>query len=134
MIITPESLAGESEESQQKALFCWAALNLNKYPELKWFHHIPNGGFRAKREAVNLKAAGVKAGVLDLNLPVKRGPWGGLYIEMKRLKFKNVKRGGLSEEQKEFIEFARSQGYGVMVCYSWEEARDCLISYLEWRG
>ena len=53
--------------------------------------HIPNGGYRNAREAANLKRQGVKAGVPDLCIPVAKGGYHGLYIEMK------TKKGKLSE-------------------------------------
>lgn len=42
-----------SESQEQKALFQWAGLAEQKYPELKLLHHIPNGGIRDIRTAVN---------------------------------------------------------------------------------
>lgn len=126
-MITPEQLAlNGSEDGEQLALFCWVALNLNKYPDLKWLHHIPNGGFRNKREAAKLKAMGVKAGVLDLCLPVKRGGYSGLYIELKK-----IKGGVVSKEQKEWLSFLRSQDFGAIVCFGWLEAKKVLVEYLE---
>jgi hypothetical protein len=55
----------------------------SKYPALRMLHAIPNGGHRHKATAARLKAAGVKAGVPDICLPVARGDWHGLYIELK---------------------------------------------------
>lgn len=125
-VITPEMLAANgSEDGAQSALFCWAAINVNVYPDLKWLFAIPNGGFRDKITASKLKATGVKSGVLDICLPIKRGIYSGLFIEMKRGKNKP------SAEQKEWIDFLPTQGFGVIVCYSWESARDIIISYLE---
>ena len=134
-LITPEQLASTGKESgEQKALFCWIADNPTLYPELKWLFHIPNGGLRGKAAAANIRAMGVKPGVPDLCLPIKRGPWSGLYIELKRLAHKTKKGGGTSNEQDEWIPFLQSQGYGAIVCYGWIEARDILITYLEWKG
>lgn len=127
-MITPEQIAGESEDSQQLALMCWAALNYNKYPELKRLVHIPNGGFRNKREAAKLKAMGVKRGFPDLFLPIGRGEWFSLFIELKK-----IKDGVLSSEQKDWIAFLKAEGYAATVCNGWLEARDTLISYLEWK-
>ena len=108
-------------------------------PELKWLHHIPNGGGRgdsAKSAMIRggqLKAEGVKAGVADLFLPVRRGQWPGLYIEMKKPAVKAKKEGilgGVSDEQKQFGDFVMAQGYGWMVCYSWREAAQAIEQYL----
>lgn len=128
-MITPEQLAGESEDSQQAALFCWIALNQEKYPLLMRAFAIPNGGFRNIREAAKLASTGVRKGVLDIFLPIPIAKWHGLFIELKRLK------GGVtSPEQKDWIAFLRSMGYGAIVCKGWLDARDTLINYLEWKG
>lgn len=127
--ITPEQLAAVgSEDAHQSALFCWAALNLKTYPELEWLFAIPNGGFRDKRTASKLKATGVKAGVSDMLLPVRRGVWPGLFIELK------VGKNTLSQEQKDFKNFVLGQGYGFAACWGWEAARKVIVEYLEHRG
>lgn len=137
-IITPEQLAGDSESSQQQALFCWAALNCGQYPALAYMFAIPNGGLRDKRTASTLKAEGVRSGVCDVFLPnpvfIGNSPeykYCGCFIEMKLEKYRNRKNGGCSDEQIDFIEWAASAGYYCKVCYSWTEARDTLIDYLE---
>ena len=47
--------AKRSEDTEQINVASWAAWNERQYPELKWLHHIPNGGSRNKAEAVKLK-------------------------------------------------------------------------------
>ncbi len=132
--ITPEQLANSgSEEAHQKALFCWAALNFETYPELRYMFHVPNGGFRNKSEAATLRAMGVKKGVPDIWLPIKRGQYSGLVTELKK-PGKDGKAGGRTEpQQKEWIAFLKTQGYGAMVAIGWEQAREGIISYLEWK-
>ena len=135
-VIQPEDLAGDSEDSQQMALFCWAALNVGKYPELKWLHAIPNGGSRHMVEAIKMVAAGLRSGVWDVFLPLPiQTEWAkqyaGLYIEMKAADKKTKKNGGLSDDQLNFGGYAELVGYYCAVCYSWEEARDILVKYLE---
>jgi hypothetical protein len=130
--MTPETLAKSgSESAHQTALFAWAALNVGKYPALKFMHAIPNGGERNVRVAAKMKAEGVRAGVLDIFLPVPKAGKHGFYIEMKRSDRRNHKNGGLSDEQLEFAKFAYEAGYWVTVCYTWEEARDKIVAYLE---
>ena len=134
--ILPEQLATGLESGEQKALLCWCALNASQYPQLKWLFHIPNGGLRSKATAANMRAMGVKSGVPDLCLPIKRGPWSGLYIELKKIDLKPVgkrKRKATSDEQDAWIKHLKLQGYGAMVCYGWEEARSALVQYLEWK-
>ena len=138
-IITPEDLAKSgSEDGEQAALFCWSAMNVDKYPELKWLHSIPNGGSRHIAEASKMVATGLRVGVWDIFLPCPtyRGMspeigYCGCYIEMKRADRRNQKNGGLTDEQLEFRDYAIMIGYYCEVCYSWIEARDTLINYLE---
>lgn len=74
-----------TEAQEQMTLFSWAAMQSGKYPELNLLYHVPNGGSRHKAEAGRLRAEGVKAGVPDLCLPVARGQYHGLYIELTGL-------------------------------------------------
>lgn len=113
------------EAADQETLFQWAALNDNTYPELSLLYHIPNGGSRNKIEAANLKRQGVKAGVPDICLPVARGKYHGLYIELKHGKNK------LSDNQKIWLKRLQNQGYLAICCYGWEEAARAIEKYLK---
>ena len=114
------------EGAEQRALFAWAKLNERKYPELALLHAIPNGGKRNPREAANLKAQGVKAGVPDICLPVKRGDCGSLYIELKR------RQGGRpTQAQLEWMEALKAQGNAVALCYGADAAMVEILRYLE---
>jgi len=113
------------EAADQETLFQWAALNENTYPELSLLYHIPNGGSRNKIEAANLKRQGVKAGVPDICLPVARGKYHGLYIELKHGKNK------LSDNQKIWLKRLQNQGYLAICCYGWEEAVKAIEKYLK---
>lgn len=95
-----------------------------KYPELALMFHIPNGGFRNIVTAVRLKAEGVRAGVADILLPVARGGYHGLFIEMKAAK------GHISAAQCDFINAMRKQGYAAEVCYGWELAVKYIEAYM----
>ena len=132
--MTPEQLAKSgTEHGHQTALFCWCAANRDLFPELEWFHAIPNGGLRSKAQAGKLKAEGVKAGIPDTFLPVARRGFHGLYIEMKKptMRPKRGGKGGVSDEQEIFMRAVEHGGYCCKVCYSWEEARNALTWYLE---
>lgn len=114
-----------SEAQEQKALFQWAQVGRQRFHELELLFHVPNGGKRDKREAIALKKEGVKAGVPDLVLPVARGEYFGLYIELK------VGRNKPTEKQLGWIEKLKEQGYFVKVCYGWQEASEVITNYLE---
>lgn len=115
----------QSESAEQIELFRWAGYSRGKYPELELMHHIPNGGKRNEIEAARFKREGVLAGVSDIFLPVARGKFHGLYIEMK------ARKGKVSDRQKWWIEEVSKQGYLAEVCYGWEMAKDVIVKYLE---
>ena len=117
------------EGEEQATLFKWAELKSGKRPELRLLFHIPNGGSRGKAEAAHFKAEGVKPGVPDLFLPVARGPYHGLFIEMKR-----QKGGKISEAQKAWLEGLTMQGFLAAVCYGWKDAAELIENYLDERG
>ena len=113
-----------SESTEQQALFEWAEFAAKKTPELWLMYAVPNGGKRDKVTAAILKREGVKPGVPDTCLPVPRGGFHGLYIEMKFGKNKP------SANQLWWIEQLQKQGYRVVVCYGWGEAVKVIVEYL----
>lgn len=132
----------QREHAEQVALFQWVGANQAHLPELRLLHAIPNGGARAVSTGQHLKAEGVRAGVLDLNLPL-RG-WGqdpddhnrrrefiGLWIEMKA-KGGSVTKTGKdgSWGQEDWIRELRKVGQRVEVCWSSVEAIRVLEDYL----
>ena len=114
-----------SEEEEQAAVMEWATLMRSQFPELSLLYHVPNGGWRAPATAAKLKAQGVKAGVPDLCLPVARGGWHGLYIELKRRK-----GGKVSSHQSEWLQELTYQHYYATVAQGAEEACDVIYRYL----
>lgn len=64
----------------------------------------------------------------DLCLPVARGKYHGLYIEMKYGKNKT------SENQNIWLKALAAQGYAAAVCYGWQEAQELITKYLELRS
>lgn len=113
-----------SEAQHQAAVIKWTQQPgiRRQWPELALLHHIPNGGTRDAVEGRHLKAQGVKQGVPDLCLPVARGPYHGLYIEMK------TETGTASPEQKWWGEQLLAQGNMWEVCHGWRNA----VRVLEW--
>ena len=113
-----------SEDTEQINVIAWARWNERLHPELRMLYHIPNGGSRNKAEAVKLKQMGVLAGVPDLHLPVPKGIYNGLYIEMK------YADGRIEKAQREFLKAAAGHGYYCAVCYGTEEAINILHEYI----
>jgi hypothetical protein len=97
-------------------------------PGGEWLHHIPNGGKRNKREAARLKAEGVLPGVPDLFLPLARGGYHGLYMEVKR---PDTTKSKVSDEQQAFLDHAHAEGYKVIVVRSAQQGIDAVIEYLK---
>ena len=118
-----------TESEEQQCLFSWAAYQLGRFPELALLYHVPNGGSRKKAEAGRFRAEGVKAGVPDLCLPVARGGFHGLYVEMKRLKGSKT-----SKDQEAWLERLEQQGYCVALCKGWEAAAKVITDYLQLEG
>ncbi len=134
--MTPEQLAKSgTEHAIQCALFCWAS----KHPDpetkrlLRWMHAIPNGGSRNRASASKMVAEGVKSGVHDIFLPVARGPYHGLYIEMKKPNPRKVHdpKKDMSSTQVEFGEFVDEQGYAWMCMDDWQAAAEGIELYLD---
>ena len=113
-----------SESDEQIALFRWAQLSSAAHKELDLLYHIPNGGKRNAATAKRLKAEGVKPGVPDLCLPVARGGYHSLYIELKS------GRNKPTENQKKWIEGLNEQKNLAVVCWGWLEASDTIMDYL----
>lgn len=114
-----------SEHDEQVAFIQWCDYHVRKYPELEALYSIPNGGKRHKAVAAKLRAEGVKPGIPDLHLPVSRGPYHSLYIEMKYGDNKQTAK------QKEKAEMLERYGNKVVVCYSCDEAMEEIVNYLK---
>lgn len=115
-----------SEHREQVALMQWVEWMLPRWPELDLLFAIPNGGDRNEIVAAKLTAEGVKKGVPDLMLPVARGPYHGLFLEMKR-----QEGGRVRPEQKEWREKLLAQGYQALVCRGLGEGMRAITDYLE---
>lgn len=115
----------EPEHDEQVALIEMVELYRSSVPELWMLFAVPNGGKRGRGTGGKLKAEGAQRGVQDLLLPVRRGGLPGLAIEMK------ADGGRLSQDQIEWRDLMRWQGWRVEVCYTWQEAWAVICEYLE---
>lgn len=86
---------------------------------------IPNGGQRNAIVAAKLKEEGATAGIPDMHIPIPKGDYASLYIEMK-----NGKAGRLSEHQKEMIQRLQAYGNKVVVCRTFDEFKREIEEYL----
>ena len=115
-----------TEDQHQAALIQWSqqASIRRKYPDLKLMYHIPNERKCTPQQGARLKRIGVKSGVPDLDLPVPRGNYHGMRIEMK------TENGRTSENQKWWIDELTKQGYYCVVCRGWEDAARQIEAYM----
>lgn len=87
-----------SEQKSQEYIFSWAATQEKLIPSLKLLNGSLNGVRLTIGNAVKAKRGGLKKGHPDIQWPVARGKWIGLYIELKK------ESGGiLSPEQKAWL-------------------------------
>lgn len=85
----------------------------------------PNAGKRTPRQGAYMKAEGLRPGVPDLMLPVARGGFHGLFIELK------AEKGRMNPNQEEWLHNLSEQGYMAVMCRGWDAARKTIESYLE---
>ena len=114
-----------TEHWEQEQFFRWVYANQIKWPELQLCNGSMNGVRVSVKVRAGLKLQGLRPGVPDIDLPVKRFPYSGLRIEMKR-----VKGGVVSAEQKKVHRLLAEQGYLVKVCKGHIEAIKTTMEYL----
>lgn len=113
------------ETQEQIALMMWCEFQKNVHPELDLIFHIVNEGKRSVRTGAELKRMGMKKGVPDICLPVPKGTYHGLWIELKADKTKRA-----TKEQKEWLIKLTEQGYKAVVCYGADNAVTVIKEYL----
>ena len=120
-----EKIPIPTEHDEQKALFSWLAVMEHKYPELAFVFAVPLSAKRNPKTAQYMKSEGMKAGVPDIVIPIPRGNYHGMFIELKR------KQGGkASPEQLAWSVTLGNLGYYAIICYGWDEARSEIENYL----
>lgn len=110
------------EDAELIAFFDWVRWQEKKNPVLKVIHHVPNEGKTTLAGGARKKRKGCRAGILDINVPIPKGDYCGLWIELKTIK------GKVSVEQKKIIEILHRLGHCIRIAYSGEEA----INILKW--
>lgn len=119
-----------SEAQHQALVVKWSqqAAIRSKWPELALLFHIPNERKCTPQQGAQLRRMGVKRGVPDLCLPVARGAYHGLFIEMK------TEHGRTSDDQEWWGQALIDQGYMWETCHGWESAVRVLEWYLSLKG
>lgn len=100
-----------------------------EFPHLaKRLFHVANGGKRTRLERHLMVKQGVRRGVPDLVLPVPKSGFHGLYVEMKAAKPHSAP---VTDEQNDWIDFLREQGYCAEVARGGAQAMDIIRRYLD---
>ena len=122
-----------SEHQEQCVVIEWKWRMMGRYPELELLHSIPNGAKlpykkgkhgRWSSEAIWLKAEGLLPGVSDLHLPVPRGKYASLYVELKYGANKPT------TDQESFLKKANSFGNLGVVCWGADAGIAVIERYL----
>ena len=114
------------EDAESMALWSRAQLN----PILReYLYHIPNGGKRNAREAARMKRMGTRPGVHDYHLPIARGCYHSLWIELKP----DVKgySPSISHNQIGWREKMRNNGNAAFIVKGWPKAISIMLLYLD---
>lgn len=105
----------------------WSRAQLN--PVLReYLYHVGNGGRRNKREAGRMKRMGVRPGVSDYHLPVPRGIYHSLWIELKpkvRGYYPDIK-----PKQIEWRSLMTEAGNAAYIVKGWELAIEIMLTYV----
>lgn len=115
----------DREHKEAVALMKLVDMHSGRWPELVRIFHVPNGGARSKATAGKLKAEGVRAGVPDYLMPLRRGQHVGLAIELK------ASGGRVEPEQRDWLTHLQSQGWVAVTAYGAVEAWEFLRKYVE---
>lgn len=123
----PSRRRAEPEFLIQAALFSWARLPSEqaRYQGLDLLEGSMNGVKLTAAQAGKAKAAGMLKGAHDVCLPVARGPYIGLSIELKAGKNKPT------EEQIDYGKRLKREGWQVAYVWDdWTKAKDLITAYL----
>ncbi|MCL2596246.1 MAG: VRR-NUC domain-containing protein [Paludibacter sp.] len=110
----------QQEHNLQVGCINWFRLQYPKYI----IYAIPNGGQRNAIVAAKMKAEGVLSGTPDLCIPVAKGGYHALYIELK------VGKNKPTNNQISVMEKLQNEGYKCEVCYSFDEFQKIVAEYM----
>lgn len=113
------------EESHiQQAIVKWARFQACTLPELQLLYAVPNGANVSTPNRIRLVAEGLRKGIPDLHLPIARGEFNSLYIEVK------TEKGKLSKDQEEMFNQLELFGNKVVIVRSLFQGIHVLTTYL----
>jgi hypothetical protein len=115
-----------TEYEHQVKIFAWADIKSIEMPELKLLNSSLSGVRLSIGQATKAKRAGMPKGYPDIFLPVPRGEYHGLFIELKRFK----PRGYPSPDQDKWLRELAAQGYAASCCRGHDAAIMVIQDYL----
>lgn len=86
---------------------------------------IPNAAKRSLWLARLMRKTGLLKGALDLFIPEPVLSTPGLWLEFK------VKPNKPTDDQERFIAAMKARGYSVVVCHSFDQAKDAVKNYFD---
>lgn len=87
---------------------------------------VPNGAAVSGPQRVKLVSEGLLPGFPDLCVLEPRGPFHGLFVEMKS----TAKTAVVSRQQYQVHKTLRTKGYKVLICYGYDRALASILGYL----
>lgn len=134
-----KKLPEPKESDIQRSLFLWAQMASRDYPGLELLNAsmngawIPGGKRGSAEQALKFKIINtlrdigcLRVGFPDLSLPVARGGYHGLYVELKR-----IGSGKVSKDQQWWLDKLTAQGYFAVPAWGFKQAQDVVLRYLE---
>jgi hypothetical protein len=116
--------SNDPEAQEQREFFKIVRSLETIYPELQMVRSDQAGMRTHPAQANKAKAGGMRRGFPDIDVPIARGGYTGMHIEMKS------QRGQLTEDQKWWLAQLRDQDRKCVVCRSARQAWEKLIQYL----
>lgn len=117
----PDRIKGNQEHYEQVRVFHYFERH---HPDIyQRLAATPNGGMRSKATAGKMKAEGQKRGYPDMSLDVPKGIYHGMKVELK------YGSNRLSEEQVEYLQRLRADGYYSVLCVGWNEVVEAIMAY-----
>ncbi len=91
-------------------------------------HIVSHSAGRRRGKGIGwAKQQGLRKGIPDIHIPIPRGNFHGLWIELKR---EDEKEAEVSEAQKAWLAFLNLHGHCARVCYGCDSAMETVKRYM----